>query len=87
MRPWLQWPGHRRDAATDPALAGTKLGTEVNLDPGKDEGVEVAEHADPRLLQIGRVHGVVHVAHRVTIAEAHVLTLHEGERIGHGAMV
>ena len=41
--------------------------------------LEAAEHADPRLLEIRRIRGVVDVAHRVAIVEADALAMHERE--------
>jgi len=67
-------------------LARAQLGAEVDLDARQDERVEPAEDADPRLLQVRRVDGIVDVAHRVAVAKAHSLLVDE-RVLGHAAMV
>src|SRR4029079_7161288 len=54
-------------------LTGAQLGAEVDLDTREYEVGEPAEHLDPRLLEEGRVDGVVDVAHRVAVAEPDTL--------------
>ncbi len=50
-------------------LAQPQLRAEVDLDAGEDERDQVAEDADPGLLEVGRVDGVVDVPQRVAVPE------------------
>ena len=61
-------------------LPHPQLGAEVDLHAREDEAREAAEHADPRLLEVGRVDGVVDVAHRVAVAEADLVAVDERAR-------
>ena len=61
-------------------LAHAELRAEVDLHPGEDEVDQVAEHADPRLLEIGREDRVVDVPHRIAVAEAHAVAVNVRER-------
>ena len=60
-------------------LAHPQLGAEVDLDPGEDEGVQAAEHADPGLLEVRREDRVVDVPHRVAVAEADAVAVDVGK--------
>ena len=70
-----------RTSTSSPACS---CGAEIDLHAGEDERLEAAEDADARLLEIRRIDGVVHVPHRVAVAEADVLALDPGVR-GHRA--
>src|SRR4051812_42355081 len=67
-------------------VARAQLGAEVDLDAREDERIEPPEDADPGLLEVRRVDGVVDVAHRVAVAEPYALAVRERE-LGHAAMV
>ena len=60
-------------------LPHSQLRAEVDLDPGEDEVDQVAEHADPGLLEVGREDGVVDVPHRIAVAEANKVAVNVGE--------
>src|SRR4029077_19106399 len=77
----------RAAAAHLDLLAGAQLGAEVDLDACEDERLEVAENADPRLLEVRRVDRVVGVTHRVAVPKADVLALDPWKPLGHAAMV
>src|SRR3954451_11870122 len=67
-------------------LARVQLRAEVDLDAREYVRIEPTEDADPSLLQVRRVDGVVDVPHRVAVAEPHALAVRERE-LGHAAMV
>src|SRR4029077_7735505 len=48
-------------------LTRTELRAEVDLDAGENERLQVAEDADTRLLEVGRIDGVVDVPHGVAV--------------------
>src|SRR5204862_8298769 len=52
----------------------------------EDVRLEVLQDRDPRLLEVGQEDGVVHVAHRVAVAEANMLGVPTRElAVVHGA--
>ncbi len=60
-------------------LAHAQLRAEVDLDPGEDEVDQVAEHADPRLLEVRGENRIVDMAHGVAVAEADAVAVNVGE--------
>ena len=72
-------PDPRAARAHLDVLADVDLRAEVDLDAGEDHRAEPAERIEPRLLEIGRVDGVVDVPERVDVAKADALVDDERE--------
>ena len=73
----------RADAAAAGAdldlLAGSQLGAEIDLDAREDELQRARREPRPGLLEVRRVDGVVHMPHRIAVAEPDAFAPDEGE--------